>query len=196
MESLEPQARVRDSDNLNDRLFSLAYDELRRLASAVGRSGASPTLSPTALVHEAWIKMASSPGANFQDALHFKRVAARAMRQVLVDAARRKQTRKRGGDEAVFLVTFDEGLAWSSASPESSPESILALHQALDELARRNPRQAEVAVLRIFQEMEMAEIAAALQVSEATIHRDWKVVHAWLAAQLLPSKRKPEAAPS
>jgi len=143
VESLEPQARVRDSDNLNDRLFCLAYDELRRLASAVGRSGASPTLSPTALVHEAWIKMASSPGADFQDALHFKRVAARAMRQVLVDAARRKQTRKRGGLDAVFLVTFDEGLAWSSASPES----ILALHQALDELARRNPRQAEVAVL-------------------------------------------------
>ncbi len=192
MESLEPQARVRDSDNLNDRLFSLAYDELRRLASAVGRSGASPTLSPTALVHEAWIKMASSPGANFHDALHFKRVAARAMRQILVDAARRKQARKRGGLDAVFLVTFDEGLAWSSASPES----ILAPHQALDELARRNQRQAEVALLRIFQEMEMAEIAAALQVSETTIHRDWKVVRAWLAAQLLPHKRKPEAAPS
>ncbi len=179
MANAEPQLPAHD----NDRLFSLAYDELRRLASAVKGSGGGWTLSPTALVNEAWIKMASSPGAHFEDSLHFKRVAARAMRQILVDAARRKQARKRGGEEAAFLITFDEELAWSS----SSPLAILALNQALDELARRNARQAEVAVLRNFQEMEMAEIAAALQVSEATIHRDWKIVHAWLAAQLLPS---------
>ena len=184
METSEPLLPVND----NDRLFSLAYAELRRLAAAIRRAGGGPTLTPTALVNEAWIKMASAPGLHFQDTLHFKRVAARAMRQILLDAARRKLAMKRGGQEAAFLVTFDEELAWSS----SSPTGIIALNEALDELARRSQRQAEVAVLRIFQEMEMSEIAIALQVSEATIHRDWKVVHAWLSAQLLtsPSRRK------
>ncbi len=79
-----------------DRLFSLAYEELRRLASAVNRYDSARTLNPTALVNEAWIKMASSKDVLFQDTLHFKRVAARAMRQILVENARRKLARKRG----------------------------------------------------------------------------------------------------
>lgn len=167
----------------NDKLFTLAYQELRRLAAAVKHSGGGQTLSPTALVNEAWIKMASSPGVHFADTTHFKRVAARAMRQILVDSARRKVARKRGGEEAAFCVTFNEELGWSTASPTG----MIALNEALDELARKSPRQAEVAVLRIFQDMEMGEIATALKVSEVTVHRDWKVIRAWLSVQLLPA---------
>ena len=167
----------------NDKLFTLAYEELRRLAAVVKRSSQGHTLSPTALVNEAWIKMAASPGPKFEDTLHFKRVAASAMRQILVDSARRKVAQKRGGEEAACFVTFSEEVCQGT----SSPLGLIALNEALDRLARRNPRQAEVAVLRIFQEMEMGEIASALKVSEITVHRDWKVIRAWLAVQLLPT---------
>ncbi len=80
-------------------------------------------------------------------------------------------------------MTFNEELGWSSASPTG----MIALNEALEELARKSPRQSEVAVLRIFQDMEMSEIATALKVSEVTVHRDWKVIRAWLSVQLLPA---------
>src|SRR3954469_6465440 len=97
-----------DIDQLTlDQLFSVTYEELRRLASSVRRHDPSATLNPTALVNEAWLKMARSPDLGATSRLHFKRIAAPAMRQVLVEAARRRQADKRGGDEAVF-VTFDE----------------------------------------------------------------------------------------
>lgn len=166
-----------------DKLFTLAYEELRRLASAVNRAGRDHTLSPTALVNEAWMKMASSPDSKFEDTLHFKRIAARAMRQILVDTARRKLARKRHGEDAAFFVTFNEEICRGA----SSPIGMIALNEALEELARKSPRQAEVAVLRIFQEMEMGQIATALKVSEMTVHRDWKVIRAWLSVQLLPA---------
>lgn len=169
----------------NDKLFTLAYEELRRLAASVSRSGQRHTLSPTALVNEAWIKMAASPGARFEDALHFKRVAAGAMRQILMDYARRKIAQKRGGGDAGSFVTFNEETCPGAASPIG----MIALNEALEELARKSPRQAEVAVLRIFQDMEMGEIAVALKISEITVHRDWKVIRAWLSAQLLPAAR-------
>jgi RNA polymerase sigma factor (TIGR02999 family) len=177
--NLNASSQVGDTD----KLFTLAYAELRRLAAMVKRSGGGQTLNPTALVNEAWIKMASSPSGEFQDMLHFKRVAARAMRQILVDAARRKSAYKRGGEDAPFQVTFNEELGRSA----SSPTGMIALNEALDELALKSPRQAEVAVLRIFQDMEMIEIAAALKISEVTVHRDWKVIRAWLSVQLLPA---------
>src|SRR5687768_1278139 len=91
-----------------DEMFSLAYEELRRLASSVGRDDPSATMSPTALVHEAWLKLAGSPSIANTSPLHFKRIAARAMRQVLVDAARRRKADKRGAGAA--LVTFDDSL--------------------------------------------------------------------------------------
>ena len=91
-----------------DRLFSQAYEELRRLASVVSRLNGARTLNPTALVNEAWIKMASAHEIDFQDPLHFKRIAARAMRQIMIEHARRKMARKRGGEEANCFVTFDD----------------------------------------------------------------------------------------
>src|SRR6266851_5363362 len=119
-----------------DQLFSLAYEELRRLASSVKRGDPSSTLSATALVNEAWLKLAKQPGIAAASRLHFKRIAARAMRQLLVEAARRRNADKRGG-EAVF-VTFAESLG----PPASCARDVLALDTALDELARLNPRQA------------------------------------------------------
>lgn len=171
-------------DSNKDKLFTLAYQELRRLAAVVKRSGRADTLTPTALVNEAWIKMASSPGPHFQDVLHFKRVAANAMRQILVDHARRRVAQKRGGEPEAFVRLNEE-----ICQKTSSPLGIIALDEALEELARKSQRQAEVAVLRIFQGMEAGEIAMALKVSEVTVHRDWKVIRAWLSVQLLPSAR-------
>src|ERR1700741_4012064 len=86
-----------------DQLFSLTYEELRRLASVVKRGDPSNTLSPTVLVNEAWLKMAKSPGIAAESPLHFKRIAARAMRELLIEAARRRNTNKRGGEGAIFV---------------------------------------------------------------------------------------------
>ena len=173
----------------NDKLFTLAYEELRRLASNVARTRPGQTLSPTALVNEAWIKMSSSQGMGFGDVLHFKRVAANAMRQILVDHARRKMALKRGGCDSREFVTFSEEVCQDA----SSPVGLIALNQAIEELARKSPRQAEIAVLRIFQEMEIRDIATTLQVSEITVHRDWKLTRAWLSIQLLPEARGGQA---
>jgi RNA polymerase sigma factor (TIGR02999 family) len=172
------------SDNERDRLaldelFSATYEELRRLASSVRRNDPSATLNPTALVNEAWLKMARSPDVASTSRLHFKRIAARAMRQVLVEAARRRQADKRGGDEAVF-VTFDESVEGAA----EWGEDILALDRALTELARLEPRQAAMVESRFFGGLDVAETAALLEVSEATLLRDWRVAKAWLAGEL------------
>jgi RNA polymerase sigma factor (TIGR02999 family) len=162
-----------------DDLFSLTYEELRRLASSVKRSDPRATLSPTALVNEAWIKLAGSPQVANTSRLHFKRIAARAMRQILVEAARRRQARKRGGAEQV-LVTFDESL---DATPTLG-DDIVALDTALEALARLEPRQATMVESRFFGGLDVAETAALLDVSEATILRDWRAAKAWLAQEL------------
>lgn len=161
-----------------DELFSLAYEELRRLASSVRRDDPSATLSPTALVHEAWLKLADSPSIAATSRLHFKRIAARAMRQVLVDAARRRKAGKRGA--GVALVTFNEELD----EPAASAEEVLALDAALEELARISPRQAMMVESRFFGGLDVKETADVLDVSEATILRDWRAAKAWLAREL------------
>lgn len=163
-----------------DLQFSHAYEELRRLASAVKRSDPRATLTPTTLVNEAWVKLAKSPRFAATSKLHFKRIAARAMRQVLIEAARRRQADKRGSD-AVF-VTFDEGL--EVAGDESTSDDLLALDRALTELARLNPRQATLVESRFFGGLDVAELSTLLAVSEATILRDWRAARAWLAAEL------------
>lgn len=162
-----------------DELFSHAYEELRRLASSVRRHDPSATLSPTALVNEAWIKLARSPDLAAESRLHFKRIAARAMRQLLVEAARRRNANKRGGEEAVY-VTFDEALTQRPASGKE----LIALDEALEELARANPRQAVMVESRFFGGLDLAETAALLGVSEATVLRDWRAARAWLGRAL------------
>jgi len=162
-----------------DQLFSVTYEELRRLAASVRRDDPSASLSPTALVNEAWLKLASSPPFVMTSRLHFKRIAARAMRQVLVEAARRRTARKRG--QGLAPVTFDEALG---AAQTSGSEEMLALDAALEALSRVSPRQATMVESRFFGGLDVAETAELLGVSEATILRDWRAAKAWLAQEL------------
>jgi RNA polymerase sigma factor (TIGR02999 family) len=162
-----------------DHLFSVTYEELRRLASSVKRNDSSATLSPTALVNEAWVKLANSPQFASASQLHFKRIAARAMRQVLVEAARRRNADKRGGG-GMAVVQFDD---WHDEAT-SGGSDLLALDAALGELARIHPRQAMMVECRFFGGLDITETATLLGVSEATILRDWRAAKAWLALEL------------
>jgi len=166
-----------------DHLFSVTYEELRRLASSVRRGDWNASVSPTTLVNEAWVKLAASPTFRSMSPLHFKRIAARAMRQVLVEAARRRRAAKRGGDDVIF-VTFDESIERAA----STAEDLLALDTALHDLARVHPRQAAMVESRYFGGLDVAEAAALLDVSEATIQRDWRAARAWLAAQIVRTR--------
>jgi RNA polymerase sigma factor (TIGR02999 family) len=167
-----------------DELFSLTYEELRRLASCVRRGDPSATLTPTVLVNEAWLKLSNSPELGSASRLHFKRIAARAMRQLLIEAARRRHASKRGGEDEVTVITYDE----SMLPVTTCGNELLALDAALDELARLEPRQAMMVESRFFGGLDVTETAALLGVSEATILRDWRAAKAWLAQALRQPK--------
>jgi len=167
-----------------DDLYSLAYEELRRLASFVRRNEVSATLSTTALVHEAWLKLKDSPPVASNSLSHFKAIAARAMRQVLVDEARRRNARKRGGAGEAVFVRFGD----STEPTASCDEELLALDAALQELERLNPRQAQMVANRFFGGLTAAEISEQLGVSESVIDRDWRAAKAWLAGRIRPGK--------
>lgn len=162
-----------------DQLFSATYEELRRLAGSVRRSDPNASLSPTALVNEAWLKLADSLRIAPASRLHFKRIAARAMRQVLIEAARRRKAQKRGGVEFA-PITFDDSLG----EPVTDAENLIALDEALDALGRIEPRQASMVESRFFGGFAVAETAELLGVSEATVLRDWRAARAWLAREL------------
>ena len=164
--------------NLDD-LFAASYQELRQLAFAVKGRDQGWTLNPTALVHEAWLKLSRSPGIAIASELHFKRLAARAMRQVLIEAARRRGRLKRGG-EVGFTVTMEA----AEAEITVGDQELLALDVALQELAKLNPRHASIVESRFFGGLEFSEIAGLLEVSEATVFRDWRVARAWLDSEL------------
>lgn len=159
-----------------DALFTLAYDQLRRLASALRRREATATLQTTALVNEAWLKLSDSPGLKTVDEAHFKRIAVRAMRQVLVDAARRRHAAKREGS----LVTFEDDVATTA----ERAEWLLALDGALTRLAAISPRQAQMIEARFFGGLDVLETAKLMGISEATVMRDWRLARAWLASEL------------
>lgn len=164
-----------------DAVFSEAYEELRRLAARVREGDPSATLSPTALVNEAWLKLADSPHVARTSRLHFKRIAARAMRQVLIEAARRRQAEKRGGGSA--FVTFEDSMDAAGELPTAADE-LLALDEALDRLSMLSPRQSTLVEARFFGGLELKEAAALLEISEATAVRDWRTARAWLATEL------------
>ena len=179
-EYLDAAATSAEKLALNE-LFSATYEELRRLAWSVKRSDPSSTLSPTALVNEAWIKLAKSPNFSAESPLHFKRLAARAMRRLRVEAAGGRNAGKRGGGILVTLPSLGE------LDPEttcSDAEQLLTLDSALGELARMSPRQATVIELRFFGGLDVAETATALGVSEPTVLRDWRAARAWLGHEL------------
>ena len=162
-----------------DDLFSVTYEELRRLASSVRRNDPNITLSPTALVNEAWLKLANSPNVATTSRLHFKRIAARAMRQVLVEAARRRNASKRARGAGAIFVAFDGPLEAAACE-----DDLLALEDAMRELEQAEPRQAMLVESRFFGGLDIAETAELLQVSEATVLRDWRAAKAWLAHRL------------
>ena len=161
-----------------DRLFALVYDELRRLARAqVRRAGSPPTLSATALVHESYLKLSGGSVLHAENRSHFLSIAARAMRQVLVDQARQKRTTKRGGEwtpttlmdgHSAFQVDFMD---------------MLALDEALERL---ESRQRQIVEARFFGGLEEAEIARSLGISDRTVRREWVKARAWLVRSLFP----------
>jgi RNA polymerase sigma factor (TIGR02999 family) len=165
-------------------VFSITYEELRRLASAVRKTDPSATLSPTTLVNEAWLKLAASPGLSWESPLHFKRIAARAMRQLLIESARRRAAQKRGGGEFA-LVAFDdamEGVAGQGGVCGAG--ELIRLDGALYELGKLSPRQAMIVETRFFGGLDVAETAQLLSISEATVMRDWRAAKAWLSREL------------
>jgi RNA polymerase sigma-70 factor, ECF subfamily len=171
-------ARTPEERRALDDLFSATYEELRRLAGRIRRADPGATLTPTALVNEAWLKLAASPRFASTSPLHFKRIAGRAMRQVLVEAARRRKAQKRGAGDP--FVTLDESVHAGAACATD----VLALDVALDALAHVSPRQALMVESRFFGGFDVSETAAMLDVSEATILRDWRAAKAWLASEL------------
>jgi RNA polymerase sigma factor (TIGR02999 family) len=176
----QPTTASAEDRRAMDDLFSLAYEELRRLASFVRNKEVGATLNTTALVHEAWLKLKDSPRLAATSLPHFKAIAAKAMRQVLVDEARRRAAQKRGGaGEAIFVTLGD-----STGETPSCDEELLALDSALRELARLNPRQAQMVESRFFGGLNGAETAALLGVSESVVDRDWRAAKAWLAHEI------------
>lgn len=168
-------ASARGDAASSGRLFDLLYDELRRCAHRQLRQHASDTLSTTALVHETWLKLIQSPALPLESRRHFMALAARAMRQVLVDHARRRQAEKRGGD-AVF-VTLDEGVA----DVDETALEVLALDRALSSLEQIDERAARVVSLHFFAGLSFPAIAEIEGLNERTIKRDWQAARLLLA---------------
>ena len=162
-----------------DALVPLVYNELRRVARARLRAERdSGALQTTALVHEVYLRLVDVDGLAVENRVHFFAVAARLMRQILVDHARRRRAGKRGG--GVTLVAIDPG----TPEPSSDPVDVLALDSALDELGRLEERLARVVELKFFAGLTIAETAAALKVSAVTVEREWAFAKAWLYQRL------------
>ncbi len=178
--------RARQGDpNAAGELLPLVYDELRRVAAARMSNGApGDTLQATALVHEAWLRLVGNNSeTQFQDRTHFFAAAAEAMRHILIDRARRKQTLRHGGGQQ--RVELDDV---QIAAP-AADEELLAVDEALDRLARLDPAKAELVKLRYFVGMTMTEAAAALGISEPAAKRRWALARAWLFNEI-SSQRK------
>jgi RNA polymerase sigma factor (TIGR02999 family) len=161
-----------------DRLFQAVYGELRRIASRQ-LQGERPghTLGTTGLVHETYLKLADQTRVQWQDRAHFYRVAAVAMRRILVDYARRHRAKRRGGE--LHRVTLDE-----NATVGERGETLLALDEALERLAGLNPRLCQVVECRYFGGLTEEETAQALGVTPRTVQRDWAKARGWLYSEL------------
>ena len=154
------------------------HDELRALAASyLRRERSDHTLQPTALVHEAYLRMLGQSHVEWRNRSHFFGIAAQAMRRLLVDHARRNQAARRDGGLA---VTLDEGLE----SGESAAYDVLGVHEALNALAKLDPRQAQIVELKFFVGLSLDEIAEVVEVSVATVSREWAMARAWLQQEL------------
>ena len=176
---LDLSAAEATDPRLTERLFELVYRELRSLAgSLMRRERAGHTLQPTALVHEAYLRLVDQTRIGINDRGHFIGVAARAMRQILVDHARRRGAAKRGGEWERVTLESAEGPA-----AEDSFE-VIQLHEALERFAALDLRAARVVELRVFGGLEVSETAALLGVSPRTVDGDWATARMWLAREL------------
>jgi RNA polymerase sigma factor (TIGR02999 family) len=156
-----------------DARYSLAYEELRKLSAAVRRSDGFATVTTTALVNEAGLKLCGRRTLQFEDERHFKRIVVRAMHQVLVDSARRRRAARRGAE----LITVDDSIAGTM----DAGDRVMAVDEALQQLASMNERRARVVEVRFFGGLDVVETAQLLGISESTVQRDWRMVRAWYA---------------
>jgi RNA polymerase sigma factor (TIGR02999 family) len=166
-----------------NRQYEDSYRELLKLAAAALRRDPRARLSPATLVHEAWVRLVRTPAVADTSPAHFKAIAARAMRQILVDAARHRSARRRGGP-GLFTV----GLNDAQLGAACSADQLLDVDAALIGLrgaGENGPRMESAAVLRCFGGCTDAEIAAVLDVSETTVERDWRFARAWLKSKLV-----------
>jgi RNA polymerase sigma factor (TIGR02999 family) len=164
------------------KLLPLVYEELRKLAAhKLARERPGQTLQATALVHEAWIRIAGPDQQTWNGRGHFFGAAAEAMRRILIDNARRKLAIRNGGG----LARVDaDGTDVEIAAPEGKEDELLAVHEAIDRLVVRNPRQAELVKLRYFAGLTIEEAAEALGMSTGTAKRDWAYARAWLFREI------------
>jgi RNA polymerase sigma factor (TIGR02999 family) len=174
--------RSRDPAAL-DRFVPILYDELRRVARAhLHREAPNHTLQPTALVHEVYLRLVNIDRMTIEGRTHFLSLAARVMRQILVDHARRRRAEKRGGE--VVLVSLEEAGGELRTTPTVD---VIALDMALDDLAAFDPRQRDIVDLKFFGGLTIDEIGAALGISTATVEREWAVAKAWLFRRMVPA---------
>ena len=162
-----------------EQLLVLVYDELRRLAAAkLAGEAAGQTLQPTALVHEAWLRLVGDHSPSFKDREHFFRASAEAMRRILIDRARRKHTQRHGGGyHRVELEDFDP------AAP-SADDQLLAVNEALDKLALEHPEHAELVKLKYFAGLTNEEVGEVLGISRSTVKNYWTFSRAWLLNEI------------
>ncbi len=165
-----------------DVLFDRVYDELYEVAHRqLSRLRPGQTLNTTALVHEAYLKLVNQSEADWEDRAHFFSVAAKAMRHIIINYARKQSAEKRGGEAA--HVSFDEQFM----APQECADTLVAVDRALDRLAERDERMARVVELRFFGGMTQKESAEVLDVSTRTVRRDWRAAKAWLSKVLSDS---------
>lgn len=167
-----------------EKLWQVIYDELRQLAhSKMSREPAGHTLQPTALVHEAFLRLVRNEDQHWENRRHFFSAAAEAMRRILIDRARKHHSEKRGGGKR--RVEFDPDVI--DVVTEERSELLLHLEEALQELERLNERQAQIVKLRYFTGLTIEETAKILGVSTATVVQDWRFARAWLKERMAPS---------
>jgi len=165
-----------------DQLIPAVYGELRRIAANfMRRQRPNNTLQASALVNEAFLRLVDSNKVNWQSRTHFYAVSAQLMRRILVDAARRRNSQKRGGDR--LRVTLDERVDL----PAEGETDLVALDEALTRLAELNPRHGRIVELRYFGGLTEPQIAETLKISERTVRRDWSLARAWLYRELQSS---------
>ena len=183
--SLLDEVRRGDQSALS-RLFAVVYDKLLEIARIQRRRQPSmETLNTTALVHEAFIKLFGSESRDFNDRAHFMAVAATAMRQILIGQARRKAAAKRGaGQTPASFEEVQRALETEAGFVTEKADALLALDRALEQLHRRSERQGRIVECRFFGGMSIEETAVALDISPATVKRDWSMAQAWLHREL------------